>query len=148
MVTIDETQLVGAYERVDFPRFGLRGFLAKIDTGADTGALHSTKVHEEEVEGEKVLFFSPFDRPELVESTRLYRVKYVKSSNGQREKRYFIETTIVIHGKPYPITLSLADRNQLKYPVLIGRTFLARNHLIVDVSKTEPADGNLNKGEA
>ncbi|HSX24089.1 MAG TPA: RimK/LysX family protein [Candidatus Saccharimonadales bacterium] len=128
---------LGSFEPVTFPDFANIGRItAKIDTGAYTGALHSTKIHEEETDSGKILRFSPFDHPETVITVTDFAVKYVRSSNGDTENRYFISTTITIQGETYPIVLSLADRSEMKWPLLIGRRFLRKNNFLVDVSKT------------
>ena len=125
--------ILGAFENVSFPEFSISGIRAKIDTGAFTGALHCTKIAEED--GGKVLRFSPFDQPELEITKEDFVVRHVRSSNGKREKRYFITTEIVIAGETYPIILSLANRSEMKVPVLIGRRFLRKNQFLVDVTK-------------
>lgn len=129
--------VVGAFETVAFPLFGIDGIKAKIDTGAYTGALHCTKISEEKTGTNKVLRFSPFDRPEVTIIAEEFIVRYVKSSNGDSQKRYFIETTITVQGKNYPIALSLANRSEMKWPVLIGRRFLRKNNFLVDVTKSD-----------
>lgn len=126
---------VGSFEKVDFPEFGMKNVVAKVDTGAFTGALHATRIHEEEEDGVKVIYFSPFDRPKTVYKTDNFERGIVKSSNGATAERYFIETNIKIRGKRYAVTLTLADRSEMKWPVLIGRRFLHANEFIVDVSE-------------
>ncbi|MBX4199757.1 RimK/LysX family protein [Candidatus Saccharibacteria bacterium] len=128
-------KIVGVFEKVSFPEFGMHELVAKIDTGAFTGALHATRIHVEEEDGEQVLYFSPFDHPEEVHKTPNFELGIVKSSNGIMTERYFIETSIVLHGHRYAVTLSLADRSDMKWPVLIGRRFLRVNEFVVDVSK-------------
>ena len=128
-------KIVGAFEKIDFPEFDMHGIVAKIDTGAFTGALHATHIHEGEDEGEKVLYFSPFDHPEEVHKTPNFGRKIVRSSNGMQDERYFIETRILLRGRLYAITLTLTDRSEMKWPVLIGRRFLRVNELVVDVSR-------------
>lgn len=125
---------VGAFEAVEFPEFGI-GVKAKIDTGAYTGALHCTKITEDSTSEGPVLRFSPFDHPEIAIETADFVVRHVKSSNGDRQTRYFINTEIVVQGVHYPIILSLADRSEMKWPVLIGRRFLRQNNFLVDVNK-------------
>jgi len=126
---------IGAFEKVSFPKFGIHDVMAKIDTGAYTGALHATNIHEAADKGKIVLNFSPFDHPTTVFTSVDFYVKHVKSSNGQREKRYVINTEIIIAGKTYPIILTLADRSEMKWPVLIGRRFMRTHNLLVDVTK-------------
>ena len=129
-------QIVGSFEPAIFPDFNDYEVTAKIDTGAYTGALHCTKIREEETPDGLVLHFSPFDHPEIEITLTDYAVNHVRSSNGKAESRYFIDTNITIQGKTYPIVLSLADRSEMKWPVLIGRKFLRTHNFIVDVSRT------------
>lgn len=65
----------------------------------------------------------------------IHQKKNVKSSNGKVEERYFIKSVIEIFGKKYKAELSLTDRKDMKYPMLLGRKFL-KDKFIVDVSLT------------
>ncbi len=130
-----DTKIIGPFETVEFPAFNIGKVTAKIDTGAYTGALHCTKIREEETAIGKILHFSPFDHPEIEVSVNDFAVRYVRSSNGTNQSRYFIDTNILIHGQSFPIVLSLADRSEMKWPVLIGRRFLRKHNFLVDVSK-------------
>ena len=125
-------KVIGVFERVSFPSFGMRKLTAKIDTGAYTGALHCTKIEEVDSPEGKVLHFSPFDKPKASFSTDKFIVSHVKSSNGKKENRYFITTDITIAGETHQILLSLANRSEMKWPVLIGRRFLRNNNFVVD----------------
>ncbi len=126
---------IGAFEKVSFPEFGMKNVLAKIDTGAFTGALHCTRIHEEKESGLRVLYFSPFDEPKTVHKTTNFEKGIVKSSNGAISERYFIETSIIVQKHRYTITLTLANRSDMKWPVLVGRRFLRANEFMVDVSE-------------
>lgn len=126
---------LGAFEQVDFPDFGIGPVRAKIDTGAYTGALHCTKIREEESEGGKVLHFSPLNKPGVELTATDFVVSHVRSSNGDRESRYFIKTNITVQGETYPIILSLANRSGMRWPLLIGRRFLRKYGFMVDVSR-------------
>ncbi|MBI4033858.1 ATP-dependent zinc protease [Candidatus Saccharibacteria bacterium] len=112
----------------------MRGVTAKVDTGAFTGALHATRIHEEKEGSEKVLYFSPFDHPEEVHKTTIFERGIVRSSNGATTERYFIETSVVLQKRRYTITLSLINRSEMKWSVLIGRRFLRANEFVVDVT--------------
>jgi hypothetical protein len=128
-------KLVGSSEIVGFPAFDMFDVPAKIDTGADSGAIHCTTIEEKVIKGKAVLQFSPFDHPEIKIVTTDFVIRKVRSSNGDAAKRYFIDTTIQIQGKQYPIQHSLADRSEMTWPVLIGKKFLCDQHFLVDVSK-------------
>ena len=129
-------KIIGSFEPVTFPDFNGYEVIAKIDTGAYTGALHCTTIREEETPDGPMLHFSPFDHPEVEISLAEFAVNHVKSSNGKTETRYFIDTNIAIAGETYPIVLSLADRSEMKWPVLIGRKFLRKHNYLVDVNRT------------
>jgi hypothetical protein len=116
-----ENKILGIFEKVDFPQFDIKGISAKIDSGAYTGSLHCTKIEEESTKIGTVLHFSPFDYPDNKITINDFTVRIVRSSNGTQEKRYFIKTFITLKGETYPVLLSLADRSNMKWPVLIGR---------------------------
>lgn len=130
-----EKQVIGAFEQVSFPEYGLDDVVAKIDTGAFSGSLHCTKIETYKKGRKTYLKFSPFDHPEITVITSEFKTKHVKSSNGMREERYFVKATICINNKPYDIDLSLANRSEMRWPVLIGRSFLKKNRFLVDATK-------------
>ena len=62
-----------------------------------------------------------------------YSTTKVKSSNGMVQNRYMVKTSILVFGKKYKIDLTLSTRDEMKYPILIGRKFLSKK-FIVDIS--------------
>lgn len=126
---------IGTFEKVNFPEFGVRDVVAKIDTGAYSGAIHCTMHRLEYTEKGRVLYFYPFNDTKNEQHTSEFVIRHVTSSNGDTEKRYFINTKIEINGVIYPIRLSLADRKGLNWKVLIGRRFLRRQKLVVDARR-------------
>ncbi len=130
-----EVKILGVLENIDFPQFNIKGVRAKIDTGAYTGALHCTTVVKDVTKDGSVIHFSPFDYPETKITTKDFWRQPVKSSNGKIETRYFIKTSVTIQGETYEISLSLADRSQMKWPVIIGRKFVRHNKFLLDVNK-------------
>jgi hypothetical protein len=64
----------------------------------------------------------------------LYKLKRVKSSNGQVQERPSIKVSVKFMGKRYKAIISLTNRADMKYPMLIGRKFLSGKFL-VDVQK-------------
>lgn len=128
---------VGRREIVDFPELGLFGLTAKIDTGANTTALHCHHVRVED----GVLYFRLLDEthPEYRDTEHRFEKfeqKTIKSSFGESELRYIIRTRIKIGKRTLRGIVSLTDRANMKYPVLIGRRLL-KNRFLVDVSKLE-----------
>lgn len=126
--------IVGVFEKVDFPEFGINGMSAKMDTGAYTGSFHCTKVRVDKSGKKPVLHFSPFDHPDKVITTEAFEYRRTISSNGHAEIRYVINTTVRLQGKTFPIQISLANRSTMKRQVLIGRRFLRQHNIIVDLA--------------
>jgi hypothetical protein len=136
MPTPKERKLLGCLELVSFPQFGVGEVVAKIDTGAYSGALHATHINEVTTgQGIKALEFYPLGKKSLKTAVIQYRQKPITSSNGVVEMRYVISTTILISGVTYPLLISLSDRTAMKRPVLIGRQFLHRHGFLVDVRR-------------
>jgi hypothetical protein len=65
----------------------------------------------------------------------VHEIRHVKSSNGTIQERIFIKTTLRLFGREYETELSLTDRKNMKYPMLIGRKFL-EGRFVVDVALT------------
>ncbi len=127
-------QTIGRREVVNFPDLGLFGLVAKIDTGANTTALHCHHVRVEN----GILFFRLLDESHPEYDDREHRFekfeeKLIKSSFGQSEMRYIVRTTIVLGNRKIKSIISLSDRANMRYPVLIGRRLL-KNRFNVDVS--------------
>jgi hypothetical protein len=142
---MNNKKVIGRIEKVDFPEWNIVGIDAKIDTGAYTSSLHC---HDIELnKSKKKVSFYLFDpsHPEFEESkfqTNVNDIRVIRSSNGLAEERIIISTTIKLLDKSCKIELSLADRTEMRYPVLIGRKFL-RNKFIVDVSKKYLGNNNI-----
>lgn len=121
------SQILKTFENVLFPEFSKLPVKAKIDTGAYSGAIHCQKIQEKN----GILFFTPLDGRKMYKADN-FMLRQVTSSNGHRTRRYFIQTKLTVKGKTYPIIISLSDRSEMKWPVLIGRRFLRQNKFLVD----------------
>lgn len=126
-----QKQVLGTLEEVIFPEFGSKKVVAKIDTGAYSGAIHCEKIHKKG----GVLYCTPLDGRKLVKFEN-FGIKYVISSNGARQVRYFVRTKVIIRGNTYSLITSLSDRSKMKWPILIGRRFLSKNNFLIDTTKT------------
>ena len=128
-------KILGRYDGVDLPEFGLINIHAKIDTGAYTCSLHC---HKAEVVGGKLEFILlDEEHPEFTGMkfiTSDYQIKNIKNSFGEVERRFVIVTTLKIFNEEITTEFSLSNRGSLKFPILIGRKIL-RNRFIIDVKK-------------
>lgn len=138
----EQNQIIGAFEVISLPKLGVKAELAKIDTGAYSGALHCTdiRVVRRGMLRKRFLCFTPLGDKKLASETDSFIKTYVRSASGHRIKRYIIDTTIDLKGKTYPIRIGLSDRSDLKRNVLIGRRFLRENHILVDVRINQEHD--------
>lgn len=64
----------------------------------------------------------------------LYKIKQVKSSNGTVQVRPSIKVSVKFFGKKYKSVISLTNRADMKFPMLIGKRFL-KGKFIVDVEE-------------
>ncbi|MFD2551303.1 ATP-dependent zinc protease [Bizionia sediminis] len=124
-------QLIGRTDKIDFPKLDLFNVDAKIDSGAYTSAIHCSKIIETE-NTLRCTFYSKghpnFNGKEVVFTD--YSLTNVKSSNGFKENRFKIKSEVVVFGKTYKINLTLSTRDDMRFPVLLGRQFLAKKFLI------------------
>lgn len=130
-------QIIGRTDKVDFPLLGFEDIDVKIDTGAYTSSIHCHSI----VEKEKYLVCSFFDKKhplyngkELIFES--YDIAAVRSSNGEIQYRYEVQSKITIMGKTYKISLTLTSREDMRFPVLLGRKFLTKK-FIVDTELTD-----------
>lgn len=124
-------KIIGRVDRIDFPKLGLFNIDVKIDTGAYTSAIHCSEIIEED-NTLRCVFNSDvhqnFGKTEIV--FKEFSRTNVKSSNGFKENRYKIKSDVIFFGKTYKINLTLSTRDDMKFPVLIGRQFLKRKFMV------------------
>jgi ribosomal protein S6--L-glutamate ligase len=130
-----EPFILGWEEWVMLPELGLGAIKAKVDTGARTSALHAFYVEPfGPARTRKVRFgVHPLPRRDdiAIECTaRLVDRREVRSSNGEREQRYVIETPIRIGDRVWRIEVTLANRNMMVYRMLLGRQAIPRDGLV------------------
>ena len=109
---------------------------AKIDTGARTSAIHAWDLRQEDRGGETWVRFSlhPRQRDDdhvVQAEARVVEERDVRSSNGALERRVVVATALEVDGAAYEIELTLTNRDQMGFRLLLGRTAMA-NHLLVD----------------
>lgn len=139
MIIKKKTRLIGRREYVDLPLLGLSRIEAKIDTGAYTSSIHCDNILEKGVDGKSMLFFTIITDYEPGREMKEYAFpefykKMVKNSFGEMEERYFIKTLLKIGRKSIRANISLTNRWNMRYPVLIGRRPL-KGRFLIDVKQ-------------
>ena len=125
--------VVGWRELVHLPELGLSGIPAKIDTGARTSSLHATVLEEFERDGEKYVRFAvdfPQQKVRQVCEAVHVDIRGITSSNGETQYRYVIKTPLKIGDEKFRAEISLANRSDMKFPMLIGRSSLRRRFVV------------------
>lgn len=133
MKTPKVLSVVGWRELVHLPELGLHGVSAKIDTGARTSSLHGTVLEEFERDGQKYVRFAvDYERQHVRQVCEAVHVdvRGITSSNGETQYRYVIKTPLKIGDVEFRAEVSLADRSDMKFPMLIGRSSLRRRFVV------------------
>ena len=127
--------MLGSVEWVSVQDEGVRA-RARIDTGATTSSMHAEQLREFERDGKPWLRFSfdPGSEGESVELVRqVERRVRIKRNDGSSQRRYVVKMVLTVGDITENVEVTLNDRSDFEYPILIGRNFLTDNAL-VDVS--------------
>ena len=125
--------IVGWRELVALPELGLRHLPAKIDSGARTSSLHAEVLEQFERDGEKFVRFAvdfPQQKVRQVCEAVHVDIRGITSSNGETQKRFVIKTPLTIGSETFRVEISLANRADMKFPMLVGRSSLRRRFLV------------------
>lgn len=132
--------MVGWREWVTLPDLGVDLVKAKIDTGARTSALHAFKLEVDRVGGALEVFFSIHprqrsDTPVIDCQAPLLDQREVKDSGGHVERRCVIATTLVLGERRLTAEVTLTDRDNMGFRMLVGRTAI-RGIFAVDPARS------------
>jgi len=112
---------------------------AKIDTGARTSALHALKQVRFERDGLPwVRFHVPVPgspRGSRVEAP-IIDEREIKNTSGRPEMRIIIETVLVIGRHRWHVEASLANREQMEFDMILGRTAIRRRGVLIDAGRS------------
>lgn len=135
-LAIAEPETLGWLESSYLQPWGVR-VTTKLDTGARTSSIHANNVHVYKKKREKwVRFTLPVGEREGydsgIEAERpLIRETRIKEHVGESVPRYVVILDVCLNGKTYPTEVTLADRSQFNYTLILGRNMMS-NNIIVD----------------
>lgn len=121
---------LGWREWVSLPELGIDLIKAKVDTGARTSCLHTFRLKSFERNGQEWVRFWVHPEQnntehELACEAAVVDQRTVSDSGGHKEKRYVIVTPIQIGDVVWPMEMTLTNRDNMRFRMLLGRTAMA-----------------------
>ncbi|MBU8976696.1 RimK/LysX family protein [Lysobacter sp. MMG2] len=125
--------VLGWREWAALPDLGIGRLRAKVDSGARSSALHvDSQWKFFEGGGPWVGFcLSPGHGAGMIEAAApIFDEREVTDSGGHCTRRVFVRTTLALAGVQREIEINLSDRRGMLFPMLLGRTALARRFTV------------------
>lgn len=131
-----EKVIVGSQEWCGFPELGIPAIKARVDSGAKTSSIHAFDIHAFKRGGESWVRFEIHPLQRNIRTTlrcesRVVDRRIVKSSSGDKGKRYVIRTALSLGDRMWPIELTLANRDSMGFRMLLGREAM-NDRVLVD----------------
>ena len=131
---------IGWREWIGLPALGINAIRAKIDTGARTTALHAEDiVRTEHDDGTHWLAFTVpagDGHGTLRVEAPMVEEREVRNTSGVPDARPVIRTTLSIDRRRWLIEVTLADRTEMGFDIILGRTAIRRRGLVVDPGRS------------
>ena len=132
--------VLGWREWVTLPDLGVGIVKAKVDTGARSSSLHALEIEHFERAGLQWVRFRilPWQRSDLDPihtEAALKTTRDVRSSSGESQVRPVIATAVGIGSEMHIIELTLTDRSEMGFRMLLGREAIRGRHF-VDASRS------------
>lgn len=136
----DLPAIAGWREWISLPELGVGWVKAKLDTGARTSAIHAWDVEEFVRDGVDWVSFEmhPWQRSDLDAIRAELPVadhRTVRSSTGHEEERIVVNTTVRVVGLDLAAELTLTNRDDMGFRMLVGREAL-RGAVLVDPGRS------------
>lgn len=127
--------VIGAVECGTLPELGISSLPMRVDTGAATSSLHVENMLEFKRGGRNWVSFNLHPDIHNVDlgvrlTARVQGRKKIKSSTADLEHRIVIDTLLQLGGCEWVIQLTLTNRAQMTYPMLLGREAMAGRFLV------------------
>jgi len=135
-----QLSIIGWREWVTLSDLGITKIKAKVDTGARTSALHAYDVHEYMDGNKNMVRFKvhPMQRNTLsvrYAKAEVIEKRLIRDSGGKVTLRPVILTTMRVGDLKWEIELTLVNRDQMGFRMLLGRQAL-RGNLLVNPQKS------------
>jgi len=135
IVAVPTKPVLGWREWIALPELGINPIKAKIDTGARTSALHAFMIDPYKKGKQPWVRFAihPIQKQTDVVIECHAPVKdrrIVSDSGGHKQRRYVIETDLVIGTHRINAEITLTNRDSMLFRMLIGRTALGNAYFI------------------
>jgi hypothetical protein len=127
--------IIGSIEACDLPEIGINNLQVRIDTGAKTSSLHVDNLEKYTERGKPWVRFDihpdVYDIKKVTScKAALHDVRTIKSSNGTSEVRYVIKTLMRLGDQSWPIEITLTNRSDMSYLMLLGRQGMGKKVLV------------------
>lgn len=126
--------VIGWRELIRLPDIGIAEMHAKVDTGARTSALHAVDQTPFERDGTPWIRFripTTGSHPDIIAEAVLADSRAIKNTSGIPQDRHVIRTTLVLGPRRWHIDLSLADRGEMAFDLILGRTAIRKRNILV-----------------
>jgi hypothetical protein len=135
-----DKKIIGWREWLTLGDLKIQKIKAKIDTGARTSSLHAIDLEFYKRNGNEFVKFkvqSDQGKISKVVNCRAKVLEYrkIKSSNGQTEIRPVILTSVEVLGEKWPIEVTLTNRHEMGFRMLLGRASI-KGKFLVDTGKS------------
>jgi hypothetical protein len=117
---------MGWLESIYLKPWGIQ-LTAKLDTGAKTSSLHASTVEHFRKQESDWVRFDLYDKDankKITVEKPLARTAFIKERKLGASQRDVVMMRLCKNGKEYDTEMTLVDRSNFNYPLLLGRSFL------------------------
>lgn len=127
--------VIGWREWIKLPELGIKSIKAKVDTGARSSSLHAFDLQRFEKGGEQWVRFQVHPKQRDTRKTvkteaKILELRSVRSSSGKASMRPVVLTSIELLGETWAVELTLANRDEMGFRMLLGREAFRRKFLV------------------
>ncbi|QDT08076.1 ATP-dependent zinc protease [Stieleria marina] len=132
--------IMGWREWISLPDLGVPRLKAKIDTGARSSSLHAFEIETFTRDDEVFVRFQVHpvqrnDEKTIACEAKVHDVRHIRSSSGQAQERFVILANVRWKNEVWPVELTLADRSEMGFRMLVGREAV-RGRVLINPGKS------------